>query len=403
MNGASSGAGEADFLYGADCVLALSLGTIVMLGPQQLGDNNRNKAGIMLGQSSFSRTCVLLACLLGANICAAQEPQSEAAQLPFQVIGFADIDYISADSQTPDGFTIGQAVGHIAAPVAERLNLFGEFSATAHDSEYTIEVERLITRYDFNNDYSLSAGRYHTPIGYWNTAYHHGAWLQTSVGRPEVVRFGSPLVPIHFVGLLFEGDIPGSDHDVSYSVGVGNGRHSNIGRAGDAGDVNSQRAWQATLKFQPTAINGLDAGVGIYSDRVSPPAGVEVYEKIYSAYFALERETPEVIVEYLHSEHDAVAGQASGGMDAYYAQFAYRLNGRRQAFKPYVRVERTEIDAGDPLLSLLNQDYKGAIAGVRYDFASAAALKFEYRSEEFGNLGRDTSFRIQLSLVLARN
>lgn len=337
------------------------------------------------------------------HVAAAQDLTPEAAESPIHVIGFADIDYVANDAGTTDGFEIGQVVGHVAATVADRLNVFGEFSATAHDSEYKLEVERIIARYDFNNDYSLSAGRYHTPIGYWNTAYHHGAWLQTSVGRPQVVRFGSPLVPIHFVGLLFDGDIPGSDHDLSYSIGVGNGRHSNIARAGDAGDINSNRAWSANLRYRPSDINGLSAGIGIYSDLVEPPSGIEVDEKIYSAFFAMETETPEVIVEFIRSDHEATSVQASGGMDAYYAQIAYRLKGGMQALKPYFRVEKTEIDDSDPLLSPLNQDYKSAIAGVRYDFASSAALKFEYRSEKYANLVRDNGLYVQLSLVLVRN
>jgi opacity protein-like surface antigen len=371
--------------------------------PRSQANNNRNEAVIMSRQSSLFKASAFFACVIAADVVVAQDLSPEAAESPIQVIGFADIDYVATDSEMSDGFKIGQVVGHIAASPADHLNVFGEFSATAHDSEYKLEVERIIARYDFNNDYSLSAGRYHTPIGYWNTAYHHGTWLQTSIGRPNVVRFGSPLVPIHFVGLLFEGDIPGSDHDVSYSFGVGNGRHSDIARAGDAGDINSGRAWNATLRYRPTSIRGLNAGVGIYSDLVNPAGGIEVDEKIYSAYFALERETPEVIVEFLHSDHDATSTQASGGMDAYYAQFAYRLKGGRQALKPYIRVEKTEIDQSDPLLRPMNQDYKAGIAGVRYDFASSAALKFEYRSEEYGNLGRDNSLQVQLSLVLVRD
>ena len=39
----------------------------------------------------------------------------------------------------------------------------------------------------------------------------------------------------------------------------------------------------------------MKAGVGFYADRVTPAASVEVDESIYSAYFALERETPEVL------------------------------------------------------------------------------------------------------------
>lgn len=357
----------------------------------------------MSRQAGLFRALTFLACLSCAPVVVAQDVSQDLGRPPFQAIGFGNIDYASADPPAKEGFTIGQVVGHVIAPVSDRLNVFGEFSATAHDNDYSFEVERFIAKYDINNNYSLSAGRYHTPIGYWNTAYHHGAWLQTSVGRPNVVRFGSPLVPIHFVGLLFESDIPRLNHDVSYSIGVGNGRHSNIGRAGDAGDINSNRAWTANIKFHPTSINGLSAGLGVYSDLVEPSGGVEVDEKIYSAYFALETETPEVIVEFLHSDHDATVGTASGGMDAYYAQVAYRLKGARQAMKPYARVERTTIDAGDPLLRPGNQDYKAAIAGVRYDFSPSAALKFEYRNEESDDLGRDNVIEVQLSFVIARN
>lgn len=357
----------------------------------------------MSGRISLFRASGFFGCMMGAGVVPGQDVPLDAAQPPFQIIGFADLSYVSSDFDDPDGFTIGQAVAHLAAPVADRLNVFAEISATARDSEYQFEIERVIAKYDFNNDYSLSAGRYHSPIGYWNAAYHHGAWLQTSVGRPEVVRFGSPLVPIHFVGVLLEAHIPGSSRDLSYSIGLGNGRHSNIARAGDAGDINGNRAWTATLRYRPTSANGLDAGIGVYSDRVTPPGGPEVDENLYSAHFALERESPEIIVEYLHSEHDATVGTATGGMDAWYAQFAYRLSGAGQALKPYLRIEDTEIDAGDPLLGPLNQDYEATVAGIRYDFASSAALKFEYRSEESAIFGKDDVFQLQLSLVLARN
>jgi len=39
----------------------------------------------------------------------------------------------------------------------------------------------LLIRYDYNDFFKLSFGRYHTPINYWNTAFHHGLWLQTTI------------------------------------------------------------------------------------------------------------------------------------------------------------------------------------------------------------------------------
>jgi hypothetical protein len=59
-----------------------------------------------------------------------------------------------------------------------------------------------MVRYDFSDQFKISAGRFHTPIGYWNTAFHHGSWLQTSVARPEMIKFGSRFIPTHFVGLI---------------------------------------------------------------------------------------------------------------------------------------------------------------------------------------------------------
>lgn len=60
----------------------------------------------------------------------------------------------------------------------------------AHDTAplpatgFNPEVERVIIRYDLNDYFRVSFGRYHTLINYWNTAFHHGEWLQTSISRP---------------------------------------------------------------------------------------------------------------------------------------------------------------------------------------------------------------------------
>jgi hypothetical protein len=47
-------------------------------------------------------------------------------------------------------------------------------------------------------------------------------------------------------------------------------------------------------------------------------------------------------------------------------------------------VERIAVDDDDPLFAPFGLDYRGFLVGVRYDFASLAALKLEYRDERFG-------------------
>ena len=320
-----------------------------------------------------------------------------------RAMGFGDVNYISRESSDEDGFAIGQAVAHLTASLDQSLSVFGEFSATGSDSQYSFEVERLIVKYDFSDTFKVSAGRYHTPIGYWNETYHHGSWLQTTASRPEMVRFGSRLVPIHFVGLLFEGNIPVGNLGLMYKAGVGNGRHENIARAGDAGDINGDKAWTVQISARPKAWYGLDVGVGVYSDEIDLEPDPSAKETTFSAYAAWTKGSPEIILEYMHSTHESVADSSiSGDVDGWYAQFAYRLKGKYSAWKPYLRIEHQAIDDSDPVLGADGLDYDAGIAGVRWDFNPYAALKAEYRNEEFDNGGRENNFRLQVCFVLAK-
>ena len=321
----------------------------------------------------------------------------------FNFMGFGDLNYISRDGNNEDGFTIGQVVAHMSASLSDSFSIFGEFSGTGKDSGYSFEVERLIAKYEFSDLFKLSGGRYHTPIGYWNSAYHHGSWLHTSVSRPEMVKFGSKLVPIHFVGILMEGTLPRNRFGLSYSAGFGNGRHENVARSGDAGDINSDKAWMVQVQSAPDRFFGLKLGLGFYNDEITPDDRPDIKENTVSAYVAWAKESPEVIIEYMHSTHEQLLDSSvSGDVDAWYAHFAYRLKGKRRDWKPYIRFEKTEVDDTDPLLFDQGLDFDASILGLRWDFNPYAALKAEYRNEEFDNNGRENNFRLQLSFVLAK-
>ena len=328
---------------------------------------------------------------------------SDTSSPEFNIMGFGDISYVSRDDSNQDGFFIGQAVGHLSASLGHSFSVFGELSVTGRDSGYSTEVERLIVKYDFSDLLKFSAGRYHTPIGYWNSAFHHGAWLQTTTTRPEMVKFGSKIVPIHFVGVLMEGTLPRNPLGLSYHAGFGNGRHANVARSGDAGDINCDKAWMVQLRVAPDKFFGLEMGLGFYNDEISPDDRADIKENTASAYVAWARESPELIFEYLHSSHELLSDTSvSGDVDAWYAQFAYRLKGDLSQWKPYARLEKTEVDDTDPLLFDQGLDFEANVIGVRWDFNPYAALKAEYRNEEFDNAGRENNFRVQVSFVLAK-
>ena len=319
-----------------------------------------------------------------------------------RALGFGDFNYLVTELDRQEGFRMGQMVGHVIADIDERFTFFGEVSLTAKDKGYSIGVERVAVQYDFNDALRVSAGRFHTPVGYWNTAFHHGSWLQTSVARPEMIKFGSRFIPTHFVGLIAEGGLPTTPLGLGYSVGIGNGRAANIARAGDAGDVNDRRAWVARVRSRPISIVGLEVGATFYSDRLLAPDLSEANERIYALHAVLDRDAPEILAEYAHVTHDPVTGSADfPGSDGYYVQFGYRLQGRFSSIKPYARVEQVVVPSGDDVFAPLTLNYDGLVVGIRYDPGVFLALRLEYRYEQFEGLKKTNSLYAQASFVLS--
>ena len=184
---------------------------------------------------------VLLLLCLAALAAAAQTGPVEDAHPTLRIGGFSDFNFFASDAGgegSTSGFKEGQFVLHFSSALSQRLSFFAEVSLTARSSEFRTEVERTIIRYDYSDELKVSFGRYHTPINWWNTAFHHGQWLQTTAERPEMTRFGGDYIPVHFVGGLIEGGIPAGGPNLNWKAGLGNGRSSIIARVGDAGDIN---------------------------------------------------------------------------------------------------------------------------------------------------------------------
>lgn len=317
-------------------------------------------------------------------------------QLHFR--GFGDVDFSATDEPgAKSGFNLGQFILHVASPLSQKVSVFGELSFTATPGFYNVDVERYLIRYDYNDFFKLSFGRYHTPINYWNTAFHHGLWLQTTIARPEMIRFGGRFQPVHFVGMLAEGNIPSGPLGLGYNVGLGNGRGGGIGgsiaRAGDAGDVNNNRAWVANLFARPAALNGLQVGGALYGDLVTPPpvsalpGNPTFRELISTAHIVWTRESPEFLAEFAHVRHRNMPTQNIFNNNAAYVQIAYRLPGEGRKWKPYYRFEWSNISPSDPLFNVafsptdttMVRPLTGSTFGVRYDITNLAAFKGEYR------------------------
>ena len=314
---------------------------------------------------------------------------------------FGDVIYTSIKDATDPGFNLGQIVAHANGTLSEHVLFFGEMSVTYASPSYAVNMERAILRYDFNDALKLSAGRFHAPISYWNTAFHHGLWLQGSVARPRAVTFGTPFIPVHFVGAMAEGQVPGTS--VHYMGGVGNGRSSSGRGAQDGGDANGNRAVILSTSVRPNAVPGFRVGGGLYLDRVPDPAGGvgETDERILSGHVVWDRGMLDVIAEYIDVTHEPAAGGTSRGSSAVYVHVGVRLPGSLRALTPYGRWENMEVDLSDPVFGSVLPDYDAVVAGVRYDLDGLAALKAEYRNEKFAGGAAVHSFIMQASFAIA--
>jgi hypothetical protein len=307
-----------------------------------------------------------------------------------QIRGFADVNFGATDQHgTTSGFTLGQFVLHISSPLSSKVSYFGEVSFTAQapgiTPVYKLDLERMVLRYDYNDVFKISFGKYHTPVNYWNTAYHHGLWLQTTIARPEMIKFGGQFLPVHFVGVLGEGEFPTGPLGVNYQIGMGNGRSSDITRGGDFGDVNNNRAYVANIFSKPVHIPGFQIGASVYGDEITAPGLPRTQELINSAHIVYVHETPELLAEFANVRHHVTETGQTFNSQAYYIQLAYRLPWFGKKWKPYSRFEHIHLPVGEPVFTVPNF-FVGSTstAGVRYDIADFAALKAEYRNTQSG-------------------
>ncbi len=304
--------------------------------------------------------------------------------------GFGDINYTASDQHgTHAGFNEGQFILHMSSALSSRVTYFGEISLTARTDAgsgspaaggFNVEVERTIIRYDQNDHLKISFGRYHTPVSYWNTQFHHGSWLQTTASRPEMIQFGGNFIPVHFVGALAEGTFSAGGLNLNYNAGLGNGRSSVLSRSGDWGDINNHKAWLGTVFIKPDRLFGLQVGGSIYRDKVDATGRPEMREWIESAHLVWNKERPEFIAEFFNINHRQPGSNVATNNQAAYAQFAYRLP-MAEHWKPYYRFEYIHVPKADLLFRGLNLALSESTVGVRYDISSFAAFKVEYRNQ----------------------
>jgi hypothetical protein len=304
----------------------------------------------------------------------------------------------------PNSFTLGQFDLFVTSNLSERVSVLAEVVLEGGiDTRVVTDLERLQLTYRWNDHLQVTAGRYHTGIGFYNAAFHHGAFFETPIGRPRVFAFEDEggVLPVHDVGLTVRGRVPKTGAGLYYLFEVGNGRAwdpeagAEEGADVDAEAANDQNAAKATnfgLSYRPDRLHGLEVGASYYRDTIPVARGASVGQRIVAAYVAYRTPDIEILAEWLALSHRAAGGDRHD--TAGYAQ-ASKAWGK---LRPYYRYDRLAIDPDTPFIGLAGAQ-TAHTAGLRVDVSEWAGFKAQYERADFPTERGVDSVRTQLVFV----
>ena len=296
-----------------------------------------------------------------------------------QMRGFADVQYHVGDRRgDKNAFALGQLDLFLTSRLSDNFDVLGELVLeSGEDNAFGFEIERLLLQYRSSEYLTLGVGRYHSTIGYYNTAYHHGTWFQTATSRPFLFAFEDEggILPIHNVGLTATGAIPSGRLGLHYVAEVGNGRPYSRGKepVSNVTDNNNGKSINLGLFARPEWVPGLQIGASVYHDRLTPEGLPHISQTIFAGHAVYTTPQFEWLNEGILMRHDP-RGQSSIYTVGFYTQIAKQFG----KFRPYARYQYLNVPTRDPLFGAEVGRRNGPSLGVRYDLSEFVALKAQY-------------------------
>jgi len=308
-----------------------------------------------------------------------------------RIRGFGDIS-LHGDTQKGDttSFSLGQLDLFVTSDISDRFKFIGEivFEAGANDyygitsgsnNTFGVDIERYLLQYSHNDYFNIAAGRVHTAIGYYNTAYHHSTWLQTTTGRPFLFDFEDHggILPIHTVGVSAFGFIPSGRLGLHYVAEVGNGRASRTPLVEEPVqneiDDQNRKAFNFAAFARPEAVPGLQTGFSVYRNVLAPVNSPRVGETILAAHAVLIRPKYEWLNEALLDRHAVSGTSRVFKTPGFYSQISKQFGD----YRPYLRYQYVNVAANEPVFPDVALRH-GPSVGLRFDASESVALKLQY-------------------------
>jgi hypothetical protein len=310
---------------------------------------------------------------------------------------FGDVGYEASDQKgETNSFFIGTVDLFMTGVLSDHVSVLGEVLFTpSKDNAIGVDVERLLLQYKHNDYFNFAVGRYHSSIGYYNTAFHQGAWFQTAADRPFMYAFDDQggFLPLQEVGVTASGQIPSGNLGLNYVAEMGNGRAHLLGSepAQNFQDTNNGKSFNFALSARPREMPGLEAGFSTYHDNLTFSDNINHSELISTVYVVYVDSNYEFLNEAMLVRHSGSIAGASRifHTPGFYTQFSRRFGKYRPYFRySYVNAGVAEPIYGDPADGPIVGRRNGPTLGLRYDLNDHAAIKIQY--DHFSQRGQNS-------------
>lgn len=300
---------------------------------------------------------------------------------------FGDVGYEASNEKgDTNSFHIGTLDLFMTGVLTDRVSVLGEVLFTPlRDNSFGVDVERLLLQYKQNDYFNFGIGRYHTAIGYYNTAFHQGAWFQTAVDRPFMYAFDDRggFLPLQEVGVTVGGQMPSGSLGLNYVAEMGNGRAHLVGSdpAQNFRDTNNGKSFNIAVYSRPRWLPGLQMGFSIYHDYLTFSDDINHSELISTVHVVYTNSNYEFLNEGMLVRHTrSIAGAPEVfHTPGFYTQFSRRFGKYRPYFRySYLNAGVAEPIYGDPTDGPIVGRRNGPTLGLRYDLNDHAAFKLQY-------------------------
>ena len=269
-------------------------------------------------------------------------------------------------------------------------------------SDQERELERFQLGYQLGAARTLWLGRFHSPIGYWNSTYHHGSHLQATILRPALIDYEDKggVIPSHLSGLLWDQRITHAAGELRWMAAAGAapelGDHTlQPYNLLDRGAGRHRDSAIFRVSYKPDDLAREEYGLSYaYTDIATTPghplAGVR--QNLVSVYFDRDALGMRWLFEgYLMYHDTGISGsRVRSTTRSAYLQIEHQISDDNSV---YARGEATDGAEHDAYLQTFPMFIQGrGLFGLRHELSTKQAIKLE--------LCRSRSFDVRYNSVM---